>query len=412
VLIKLLKASFINQKKSTALMIVSVAVGTAVAASLITLSLDIRSNVSRELRTFGANILIEPKVEGLAQLVDQKRYLRQDDLIKAKTIFWRNNILGIAPFLETRAELNSRGKVEELDLVGAWYEHELPLPGEAKTFTAGIKTVFPWWSIDGNWPAADAVLVGASLASRLGIKKGDRMEIDGRAFEVLGTVETGGAEDQKVFMDLESLQSFKGLEGRISKVFASALTTPMDEFAYNNPKTMTRPEYEKWYCTAYATSIASQLEEGFPGSRARPIWRVAEAEGNVLERLTLLIYFLCIAALLASAFGVSTTMIMSLLRRTEEIGLMKALGADSLRIAAVFLSEAVLIGAAGGLVGYGLSLFVSQYIGSRVFNTALEQRFMLLPISIGSSLLISIAGTVLPIRRAMRIKPAVVLKGA
>ncbi|MEF9437506.1 MAG: hypothetical protein L0922_01680 [Candidatus Mariimomonas ferrooxydans] len=97
-LFQIIKRSFLNQKKAMALMIASVAVGTALAASLIIISLEIGGKVSRELRAFGANILIEPKIEGLAYISGQKRHLRQEDVIRAKTIFWRHNILGIAPF--------------------------------------------------------------------------------------------------------------------------------------------------------------------------------------------------------------------------------------------------------------------------------------------------------------------------
>ena len=412
-LITLLKSFFANQKKAAALMIASVAVGTAVAASLVTISLEINGKVSKELRAFGANILIEPKVEGLAEISGQKRYLRQEDILKAKTIFWRHNILGIAPFLETKARIRTKDRVEETDLIGSWYEKELPLPGEAKTFSAGIKTTSSWWNIDGRWPdTANRVVVGTSLAGTLGIKKGDSISIDDREFEVSGLLETGGDEDRRIYMDMESLQEFKGLQGKVSRVFVGALTTPMDEFAYKDPKSMSKPEYEKWYCTGYVTSIAKQLEEVFQGSRAKPLWQVAETEGRVLRRLTSLIYILCFIALLSSALGVSTTMIMSLLRRTEEIGLMKAIGADSLKITSIFISEGIIVGLTGGFIGYALSLGVSQYIGLKVFSTMLDQRLMLLPVSLGSALFISVAGSIIPVRRALRIKPAVVLKGA
>jgi len=412
-LLNIIKRSFANQKKAMALMIISVAVGTTMAASLITISLEINGKVARELRSFGANILIEPKIEGLADISGQKRYLRQDDIIRSKTIFWRHNILGIAPFLETDAEISRNNKTEEVKLVGAWYEKELPLPGEAKKFSAGIKTVSPWWYVEGKWPdSPDSVVIGTSVAGRLGIKNGDSIIVDGKSFLVSGTLETGGNEDNQVFMDMEFLQEFKNMKGKVSRIFVSALTTPMDEFAYKNPNTMSKTEYEKWYCTGYVTSIAKQLEDVFQGSRAKPIWQVAETEGKILERLKLLIYFLCFIALMASALGVSTTMIMSLLRRTEEIGLMKAIGADSGKITAIFLSEGVVIGFVGGLLGYLLSIVVAKYIGLKVFNTGLEQRAALFPIAIGSAVLIAIAGTILPIKRALRIKAAVVLKGA
>lgn len=396
-----------------ALMIVSIAVGTALAASLITISLEINGKISKELRSFGANILVEPKIEGLADISGQRRYLRYEDIIKTKTIFWRHNILGVAPFLETDAEISVQGNSQDIKLIGAWYEKELPLPGEAKKFEAGIKTVSPWWYINGSWPdSKDKVVVGASLAAKLSVKPGDSLLLEGKEVLVTGTIETGGPEDNQVFMDLEALQEIRKMQGKVSRVFVSALTTPMDEFAYQNPDTMSKTEYEKWYCTGYVTSISKQLEEVFNGSAVKPIWQVAETEGKVLDRLRLLIYLLCIIALTASAIGVSTTMIMSLLRRIEEIGLMKAIGADRTRIITIFLTEGIIIGIIGGLLGYLLSIGASQYIGMKVFQTGLEQRAMLLPIAIGNAILIAVAGTILPIRRALGIKPGIVLKGA
>ena len=412
-LLKIIQSSFINQKKAVALMIASVAVGTAMAASLISISFEIRGKVSKELRAFGANIIIEPKVEGLADISGQKRYLRQKDIIKSKTIFWRHNITGIAPFLESRSDIVVNDKIEQVDIVGTWYERELPFPGRRDTFSAGTKTVSPWWNIEGKWPDTDdRIVMGAAIAYRSGKKRGDSLVIDGQEFQISGTLETGGIEDDRIFMDLESLQKLKNMNGKVSKVLVSALTKPMDEFAYGDPDKMGQAEFEKWYCTGYVTSIARQLEEVFGGSTARPIWHIAETEGKVLKKLTLLIYFLTIIVLAAAALGVSTTMIMSLLRRTGEIGLMKSIGADKTKIAAIFLSEGILIGLTGGLLGYALSIAVSEYIGMEVFNAGFQQKEMLLPIAIGSAVLISIAGTILPIRKALNIKPAVVLKGA
>jgi putative ABC transport system permease protein len=412
-LLTFIKRSFRNQKKSMLLMIASVAVGTAIAASLITVSLAISGKVAMELRAFGANILIEPKVEGLASVSGQARYLRQEDIVKTKTIFWRHNIIGVAPFLEVDGELRVKDGTERVKMVGAWYEKELPLPGETKTFSAGISTVSPWWQIKGEWPSAENnIAIGTSKAARLDVRIGDRLVLDGKSFIVSGIVETGGREDDQVFMELEPMQKFMRMDGRVSRVSVSALTKPLDEFAFRDPENMTQSEYEKWYCTGYVTSIAKQLEEVFQGSRARPVWQVAEAEGRVLERLNLLVYLLSAIVLLASALGVSTTMIISLLRRTEEIGLMKAMGADRSKIVTIFLSEGIIIGILGGLAGYILSLEVVHYIGIKVFSTGFEKRAMLLPVAMGSAVVIAVIGTLLPIRKALKIKPAVVLKGA
>jgi putative ABC transport system permease protein len=411
-LLGLLRQSFTNQKRAMALMVASVAMGTAISASLITISLDIRGKVSRELRSFGANIIIEPAVEGFADLAGQKRYIREEDFLKAKTIFWRHNIVGLAPFLEGETELLSGGVKKKVVSVGTWFKHELPLPGEDATFDAGVETVSPWWEVNGSPPVGNGALLGVSLAGELGAEEGDEVLINGHVFRVSGTLSTGGKEDRRVFIDLHRMQSLLGRPGGVSRVLVSALTTPMDDFAYQDPKTMTKVEYEKWYCTGYITSIAKQLEEVFKNSRAKPVWQVAETEGRVMQRLSVLVYLLAASALFAGALGMSTTMAVSLLRRLDEIGLMKALGADSVRIITIFLSEAFVIGLVGGLLGYALSVSVSHYIGLKVFGAALADRGMLLPVSLLSAFLMAALGSLLPVRRALGVEPAVVLKWA
>jgi putative ABC transport system permease protein len=402
----LLRRSFLNRKKALAVMIVAVAVGTAVVSSLLALSFDISSKVSKELRSFGANIVIRPKVAGLAGLSGQKRYLREEDIVKAKTIFWRHNIEGLAPVLLVRDEGSG------ITLLGTWRAKPLIVPGEKAPFVTGSDAVMPWWTIEGRWPSkGDEVLAGAGLASHLGTTMGDTITLMGRPMTITGILNTGGKEDNMAVGELATVQRLAGLSGKVSTVYVSAMTTPMDDFAYKDPKTMTKVEFEKWYCTGYVTSIAKQLEEVFAGSEGRPVWPVAESEGNVLNRLNLLVYLLTAVALLAAALGVSTTMIMSLLRRTDEVALMKAIGADTARTVIIFLAESLVIGLAGGLIGYLLSLGVAGSLGTAVFGTALTHQTVLLPMSVAVAVLISLIGAYLPVRRALSIRPAVALRG-
>lgn len=395
-----------NQKKAMAIMIIAVAFGTAIASSLVSLSFDIGSKVTRELRSFGANITVVPRTAGIAEIAGQKRYLREEDIVKTRTIFWRHNILGVVPFLEVRD--NDKG----LTVLGTWYRKDLAVPGEEKGFETGASVVMPWWSIQGTWPENDEeILAGSTVSGRRGTKIGDILMIRGRKFIVSGILNTGGREDEMLVGNLSTVQGLYGLKGKVSRVFVSALTTPMDDFAYKDPDKMTKKEYEKWYCTGYVTSIAKQIEEVFRDSSARPIWPVAETEGKVLNRLSLLIYLLTAVSLLSSALGVSTTMIMSLLRRTDEVGLMKAIGADRYRIIIIFLSEAIVIGVAGGILGYLLSIGVTGYLGVKVFGAVLEQKAILFPISISAAVIIAVMGIYLPIRKALGISPAIVLKG-
>jgi len=163
--------------------------------------------------------------------------------------------------------------------MGAWYRKELPLPGEKETFSAGIATVSPWWKIQGRWPEKDdEIILGTSLAAELQIVPGRQVTVGDSSYAVTGLIETGGPEDGQAFMRLESLQKLRNLDGLISRVYVSAMTKPMDDFAYKDPEKMTQSEYEKWYCTGYVTSIAKQVEEVFRKHFAINLISVNESE--------------------------------------------------------------------------------------------------------------------------------------
>jgi putative ABC transport system permease protein len=410
-LFRILTESFGNQRRGMLLMVVAVAAGVALAAAMLTLAWDIRARVSRELRAFGANIVIEPRLEGLADLSGQRRWLKEEDLPRAKTIFWRHNIVGLAPFLYGQVELSTPGgQGLRVEAIGTWFDHPMAVPGGS--FRAGVHTVAPWWELTGAPPGRGSLLVGAALAERLGISPGMRVALDGREFKVSGLLRTGGQEDEAVVLELSELQSLLGLKGLLSRVLVSALTTPMDEFAYKDPASMSRKEYEKWYCTGYVTSIAKQLEEVFRGSRARPLWRVAQAEGRVLQRLSALVWLLTALVLASSILGVAATMAASVLRRQHEIALMKSIGADAVNVAMIFLSEALVIGLLGGLLGWALGYVATDFIARAVFSTQAQMRAVLLPLCLALGVLTTLAGSVVPIRRALRVRPAVVLREA
>ncbi|HEV3232017.1 MAG TPA: ABC transporter permease [Candidatus Dormibacteraeota bacterium] len=122
-------------------------------------------------------------------------------------------------------------------------------------------------------------------------------------------------------------------------------------------------------------------------------------------------------ALLVAAVGIANTMVMTVLERTHEIGIMKALGAEPGGVRAMFLVETGLVGVLGGVVGLLLA-FAAGAIGNAVF-----QRFMasqnpgvklpdlfvvpvgLMAFGVGIALAVSLAGGFLPARRAVRLEP-------
>ena len=408
-LFRILKNSFLKRPKAIFLIFLSIAMGSAVATAFLGIAGEISHKMALELRSYGANILIEPSA------VEGGGFLREEDLPKIKTVFWKYNITGFSPYLFGITELSSGGRKERGVISGTWFTKQLEIPGEDVSIQ-GIKGIAPWWDVQGRWPEdADEAIIGAALAKRLGIASGGDVTalFQGRnqKFRIVGVVTTGGYEEEQLFAPLVTVQTFLQQQGKVSRVQVSALTVPMDDFGKKDPATMTKDEYEKWYCTAYVTSVAKNVEEVMAGSRAKPIWQIASAEGALLKKLNGVMLLLTVLALGASATAVSTSLMASMAERSPEIALMKAVGADRFQISSIFIGETLIISLAGGVVGYLLGDQLAEIISRTVFSSTIASPLWLFPTAIISALVVSIAGSVAPLRRALLIEPVTVLKG-
>ena len=282
-LTRILKNSFLKRPKAVFLVFLSITMGAAVATAFLGIVGEVSHKMALELRSYGANILLEPAA------LEGGGFLREADLPKIKTVFWKYNITGFTPYLFGVAEFSSGGKRERGIISGTWFNKQLEMEGEDPTIQ-GIKVIAPWWDVQGEWPmAADEAIVGAALARRLKLKVGKEVEVSVRGmtqrFHVVGVVTTGGYEEEQLFAPLVTVQTLLQQPGKVSRVLVSALTVPMDDFGRKDPALMNKDDYEKWYCTAYVTSVAKNVEEVMAGSRAKPIWQIASAEGALLTKL-------------------------------------------------------------------------------------------------------------------------------
>lgn len=111
--------------------------------------------------------------------------------------------------------------------------------------------------------------------------------------------------------------------------------TPENDLARKavaNPDLFSQQEKEIWYCTAYVSAIAYQIEEVIANSSARPVRQIAESEGKILEKTQLLILLITALSLLSTALGVSNLVSANIMERSSELGLLKAIGATNLGV--------------------------------------------------------------------------------
>jgi putative ABC transport system permease protein len=426
----MLKQSFFRGRRRKALATITIVLAASLITALMNISIDVGDKMSREMKSYGANINVVPKSENIPLEIGGtdynplkgQVYLEEKDLPKIKEIFWHNNIAGFAPFLKVAAQLPGKDR-QAVQLLGTDFDRELKISG-GEEFRSGVKVINPYWQVSGEWPAdgeSGAILAGVALARRLNLKTGDRIEValaggagSPESFVVKGILTTGGPEEAALVAPLQAVQRLAGLPGKVQSVSVSALTVPEDKLsrkARHGTEALESAEYDRWYCTAYVSAISLQIEEAIPNATARPIWQIAAGEGAVINKIQLLMAVVTLAAFVASGLGISSLMVTTIMERAREIGLMKALGAADWEVYLLFLSESAVVGLVGGLLGCAAGAGLSQVIGLSVFGSTVAFNPIVVPVNIFISVLIALAGSLMPSRLITGLYPAEVLHG-
>ncbi|KFA59536.1 ABC transporter permease [Gilliamella sp. Choc4-2] len=424
---RMLLSVLIRQKKKLFLIALTVALGVSLATAMLNVMFDVGGKVNQELKAYGANLNIVPRgsavISEMYQLDNNDKqqaiqYIKQDDLVKIKMIFWAYNIVDFAPFLTTQATFNDK----PITVVGTWFNKQLNIPTGDQVNT-GMLAMKSWWTIEGNTMTDDnlqGAMVGESVAKQWNLKLGDTIDIISTktnkkfTLTINNIFHSGGAEDTRIYVSLPVAQNIADKSGLVERVEVSALTTPENELARKaaqDPNSLSRTEWDTWYCTAYISSIAYQLEELMPDVRVKAIMQVAESEGSILQKTQLLMLLLTILSLICSALAISNLVTANVIERSTEIGLLKALGATNTAVAMLILTEIFIIALLGGFFGYFIGFGFAQIIGHTVFGSFVEPKMIIIPLALIMVVLITFLGSLPALRIMMFLRPTDVLHG-
>jgi putative ABC transport system permease protein len=412
---RLLVESLRRGTRRKLLAVTAVCLGTLGATALAEVLLAAGDRLAAELSSYGANLEIVPGPG--RETLDAAR------LGELRRIFWRNNIVAVAPLYPLRVRLTrvtdaAGGASAVAEAVGTWFDH--PLDPREASFRSGLPRTRPTLRVAGRWPGeerAEAAL-GRRLAARLGAGPGDRLlaALGGRTalLTVVGRVESGGEEDDQALVPLAVVRRLAGQPGegdRFTRAEVFAQTNP-ESRNVRDPRSMTPAEYDAWYCTAYPSSVAFQIGQALPEARARVVHGVTGATADVLGKLRGVLLALSLVALLGAAVGVTAAMTATVLERRLEAGLMVAIGAARRRVVFFFLSEAALLGGLGGAAGGALGLAGGRWLGAGVLGVSVPWMPVLLPFAVLLGVAVALAASVTPVSRALGRYPANLLKKA
>jgi len=272
----------------------------------------------------------------------------------------------------------------------------------------------------------DSIILSIQLAQALGVRIGGRVEVTSpllleklkqdevflpRELEIVGIFEIGHQQldSNTVLVTLRTMQDLYGLGGSVH-----GLNVKLDPKI--DPDDASR-------------RINEALAEVVPGARARSWMEANQDFLFVLQLEKNLIFFLLVFIIVVAAFSVTSSLLIAVVRKTREIGLLGALGARPIHVAACFCFQGFLIGfagtAAGLVLGYGALYFRNDMV--RVFTqlTGSEEalvrfyQFANLPAHLSNedrstivvcSIVISTLAGLLPAWRAARLNPVEALR--
>src|SRR5437870_6177524 len=360
-LLRMLFRSAVRRRGRVVTALSAMVVAAAVTTAVLNLYADVQAKLGTEFRSYGANIIVVAK-EGMPLPADALQVV--ESALEGR---------GIAvPFAYVVARTSDG--------------HSVVVAG---TDFNRVRKLDRWWKVSA-WPgAAEEALVGTRAAAVVSPQgKPFDLSFHGRTIRVrpAGTLETGAAEDSRIFMSLSDFVSWTDVQPSTIEVAATGSAEEV-------------------------TTAIQRLARALPAAEVRPVRQILEGEARVLNKTRATLLASAVLIIVTAALCVLATLIGWVFDRRRDFAIMKALGASERLINVFFAAEAGALGVAGALVGFVIGIGVAAWIGRVNFHAPVVARFSVLPVVMAGSVAVALLSAVLPISLLRRVQPATILRG-
>ena len=440
---RMVASSVLRRRSRVLIAVLAVAIGATTLSGLATITVDVPAQMAREIRSYGANLVVTG-ADG--QAMDDEALAAVDQELPAA------QLVGSASFDYETVTVNDQPYV-----VGG-------------TDLAAVRQMSPFWFVDGEWPSGSAqVLLGEEVATTIDAKTGDRItinQLDGTASSnaaaASGSAASGKANSSGAAPTAPGLGSQDGAQSASNPLSAQTAQAPQgaqasqgaqaaqgaqtaqsgadgqarsitvtvsgilktggneDGYIYMSAGDMVEltgawepsiAQYSVALEGDQLTALVDSINASVPSVRAQTVKRLVQSDSGVIDMLRSLLGIITVIVLALTTIGVSTTMIAVVTERRNEIGLRKALGATSRSIMGEFMGEGVALGTIGGLVGAAAGYALAAAISWNVFHRAVAVHPLILIATVVSSVAVAVVACLPPVRRALAVDPALVLRG-
>ncbi len=366
----LLRAAVLRRGRALSALFAMV-VAASVATAMLNLYVDVQAKLRREFRNYGANIILVGK-DGASLPADA---LSQVDSL-----------------------LGGRGIATPFGLIVARIGDGQPIVVAGTDFDR-VQRLDKYWSVS-SWPPSTPTastnsevghpgLVGVRALPVVAPKsQAFDLSFQGRTLRVspAGTVQTGAAEDSRIYLSLADFVTWTGVQPSTIEVAANG-----------------SPEE--------VAGIMNQLAQAIPAADVRPVRQIVEGEARVLGKTRATLLAAAALIILTAALCVLSTLMGWVFDRRRDFAIMKALGASGRLLNGFFAAEAAVLGATGAILGFLLGVGIAAWIGRANFHAAVTPRFSVLPVVLAGSMAVTLLSAILPISLLRRVEPAVILRG-